>query len=969
MRTSKHIVCITFLLFGTLTSTTVAQTVEPEINPSSVAIDTAAISESQTLAEVDGTSPAQVETDASQAGGEEKQGEKKLGEEERQQSLAEEVQGETISPTPGTSPASSANKAPTLETADAQTAAIPPDTQLHSPKSLEEVDLPPRTLKEAGFLSQTANPEPSPSPSETSPADTPPTLETPPSPDTTPTPQTTPETKPDTTPNPETTPETAPATTQVSPLRITPRFGVQFTSGDGLGYESFFYGFEGFVPLGQTPGQNVTFLEGRLLISDDDGEPGGNIIIGRRFYSPNRNRVFGAYVGYDIRDTGQSVFNQLGAGIEALGETWDVRANAYFPIGDNRRNVEENTIESVLPFSQPVFQGNFLALGERQGQISRRYEAAMTGFDVEAGMRIIPIGTTGDVRGYAGIYRYDAPGRDSFWGGRVRVEARPIDNIRVGLALQTDDAFGTDVVLNLALSFPPIRRGTSPRERVLARMGESVTRQQNIVVEEQFELINLAGTAFATNPATGEPWFFQHVTSSGTAAGNGTVESPFGQVQQAQDVAQTNNIIYVQGVAGGSSSTSTRQLPDGVRLLSSGPVQQIETRQGNIQLPGSGTGVRPRITGAIALGNNNTVSGFEINGATGSGIRGTNINSATIRENTISNSRTADPTNIGDGIFLSNATGRIDISNNTITNNNEGSAISIGNNTGQVELNIGSNAIANNANAIQFGLLGTAQGTAQITNNTITNSGIGIDVNLGGSAQLNNATISNNTVEGSTQGTRVPGTEAQGIRFRASDNAQGTLTMSGNTFRNLAEDAMFFSLNQSSRTQLTISGNTLNTSEVAFDVGGIDIEMFDNAVSTFTISNNQIANPGEFGIVVDANGNSQLQLLIESNTITGSSNAGISLFSLGGGNSQISTTVRLNTLTGNNLGSLATGSFEAQTFDAGSICLQLVNNTSDTFALTNNGSGILQAQVGTNTGTVTPIGTTAAPPFSGCTVP
>jgi hypothetical protein len=183
---------------------------------------------------------------------------------------------------------------------------------------------------------------------------------------------------------------------------------------------------------------------------------------------------------------------------------------------------------------------------------------------------------------------------------------------------------------------------------------------------------------------------------------------------------------------------------------------------------------------------------------------------------------------------------------------------------------------------------------------------------------------------------------------------------------------MNFALNQNTRTELTISGNTIAN---ATD-DGIDLNLFDNAQGTVTITNNQISNANSggvgfsnIGIEVDADNDSRLQLLIESNTITGSSEQGISIFSgAGGGSPQISTSVRLNTLTGNNVSGLASGGFDAQTLDTSRMCLQLRNNTSDTFVLANNG-GTFQVETGTNTGTVNQTGTTAAPPFVDCTVP
>lgn len=809
--------------------------------------------------------------------------------------------------------------------------AIANDSQTPVQKAAE-LDLPPRTLSEAGFFDETSNPQ------------------IPPAADSSPDIAQTLETNPD----------------DNSVMQVQPRIGAQFTTGPGVGYESSFGGVEGFVPLRQTPGQNLTFLEGRLLVSTDDGQLGGNLLVGHRLYNAKTNRTVGGYVAYDIRDTGDSVFNQLGAGLETLGETWDARVNAYIPIGGTRQQTGERIFNNVSLVDSPVFQGNSLILGQQQLQIDRRFEAALTGVDVEGGIKIAQLGEAGQLRGYAGLYYYDGPNTSSFVGGRLRLEARPMDTLRAGLSLETDGNFGTRVLLSVGANFPGTRpRGVKPQQQVLARLGDSIVRSENIAVDEQSEFAIAFETLLATNPSTGKPWSFRHV-NLGTGTGNGTIESPTGTVAQALAVAQPNDIVYVQ--PGTNPGIPAFTIPDGVQVLSTGPVQQIPVAvRGNVQLPLSGSGVRPSIVGTVTLGNNTTLSGFEISGANGSGIRGTGINNTSIRDNIIRNSTIANSSELGQGILLTNVGGTIDITNNTITENAD-NAISISNNTGQVDLIIGRNAIANNLKAIRFGISGSATGSGQITNNSIANSG-NLNIQVAENAQLSNLTISDNTIDRAT---------AQGIYLQASDNAQATMTVSNNTLSNitgdgvLIGDGMRFALNQNSQLNLLVSGNTITTTSD----DGIDFDILDSTVATVTISNNQIFNANSqglgfdnFGIEVDADNNAQLQLLIESNTITGSGNRGISIFAGGvGGSPQVSTSVRLNDLRRNNVSSTEVAGFEAVAFGGSTICLQLRGNTSEAYFLGNN-SGRFQAEVGGNIGVIDQRATTSAPPFVGCTVP
>lgn len=96
------------------------------------------------------------------------------------------------------------------------------------------------------------------------------------------------------------------------PLTVSPRFNVGHSSSsagaDGLTRVG------GFTPIWQTPGHDVVFLEGGLLL-DNGGQLGGNAVLGYRQYMPEQNRTLGGYVSYDNRNTGQATFNQMGFGV------------------------------------------------------------------------------------------------------------------------------------------------------------------------------------------------------------------------------------------------------------------------------------------------------------------------------------------------------------------------------------------------------------------------------------------------------------------------------------------------------------------------------------------------------------------------------------------------------------------------------------------------------------------------------
>lgn len=272
-------------------------------------------------------------------------------------------------------------------------------------------------------------------------------------------------------------------------LKVLPRIGASFTT-TGAGYQEPFFSLEGFAPLQQISGSNLTFLEGKLLFFTDSTF-GTNLVLGKRFYSSSRNRILGGYISYDTRDTGNTLFHQIGAGFERLGN-WDLRVNAYLPVGNTREQTAE-----VL--SNPFFQQNFLLLNR-----TRQFETAMAGFDVEAGGRLLRIGE-GDLRGYGGVYYYGAQGSDSGFGIKGRLEARPTDNLRMGLSVQYDPIFDTRVAFSLGVNFPGTRQRGVSNSSVLARLGESVARTTTITVDEQTQNERIV----ATNPKTGAAWQFR----------------------------------------------------------------------------------------------------------------------------------------------------------------------------------------------------------------------------------------------------------------------------------------------------------------------------------------------------------------------------------------------------------------------------------------------------------------------------
>src|SRR5919202_3141790 len=641
---------------------------------------------------------------------------------------------------------------------------------------------------------------------------------------------------------------------QASDLKVLPRLGAGFTT-TGAGYQEPYFSLEGFAPLQQNPGSNLTFLEGKLLVFTDSNI-GANLILGKRFYRSSQNAILGGYISYDVRDTGNNLFHQIRAGFERLGDNWDLRVNGYLPVGNTREKVSES-------LSNPFFQRNFLLLNR-----TTQFEAAMAGVDVEAGARLVRLGD-GDLRGYAGVYYYSAEGSDSGFGVRGRLEAHPTDNLSLGLSVQHDPIFATKVVLSLGVNVPGTRPRGVNKSSVLARLGESVERKAAITVDEQTK----NDTVVVTNPKTGAPFVFRHVTL-GRGAGDGTFENPSGTVQDGLNLAQSGEIVYVQ--AGTNPGIGAFKIPDGVSVLSTAVPQSIDTVGFTaLRLPLSGSGVFPVVNGTVTLGNNTTLSGFAIANATGSAIQGTSIQNVTIRDNRITNPSEQ-------GINLTNVGGTSLIANNTITGSRLGGIFVSASGTTQQELNVNSNTISDSG---RQGIFVQASENAQqkftANSNTVSNSvGQAIFLQTNNNSRqdvgIANSTISRTTVDSQGEG-------GQGLFAQANSGAQQTLRLDSTQVSESANQGIFVSAfskvdEPQSRQNVTFNSTSVwnNTREgILFQGNNNSQQTVAIASSTINGTTRDSKGEGGQGLFAQANNGAQQTLQLDSTKVSGSAGQGI----------------------------------------------------------------------------------------------
>ncbi|NEQ52328.1 MAG: right-handed parallel beta-helix repeat-containing protein [Leptolyngbya sp. SIO3F4] len=742
---------------------------------------------------------------------------------------------------------------------------------------------------------------------------------------------------------------TALAQTATDLAPLTPRGTIDYRSSSG-GYDGF-GGIEGFIPLFQTPGRHVTYLDGRFNL-DNGGHVGGNLLLGHRALL--NDTILGGYVGYDVRDTGSTTFHQVGVGVEALWQDWQLHLNGYLPVGDTRKRIgSSNSSTSTsttnrtitdpsTSITDPFFEGNNLILSRSitGGSTTTtttnttttslsQFEAALGGVDLELGKRLATFKNGGDVRGFGGVYFYDGEGVGGHVGGRARLEMRPTNYLNLGLGVQHDELFGTNLLLSIAATFPT-RSSTNSSEadstaELWAQAASPIRRLNTIPVDTQTGSTTTTTettTNTTTTPGTtqdvlattttGDIYVFRHVTpATGNATGTGTFEDPNTTVAGVIGQTATGDIVYVSsGNAGGAFT-----IPDGVQILSVGPNQQIATQLGTVTLPSSGQGdtARPTLSGAVTLGNNTVLSGFDLSGA---GVTGNNVQNVSVLNNQIANST----------VNFANVIGNVAITNNSLTGS-PGQAILLDNNAGQTTLTLSSNTINNSANdGIRLNFEGSADVTAVIDSNTIdtvtnaTDTSVdGIDIEVNG-ASIFSGQITNNII--SNLGNS--GIELETCGTITVCSSTFNVTVNGNQVTNAGGDGILFFHNSNTAANLTLTNNTVSNSGVS--MSGVTNNP---AASSLPLPAALSSGNGGLGIGVFSFADGDLTLLLNGNQVSNSQDEKIFVGAniATAGTSQVSAQVTNNTLSGTGTSFVSPNTdLSVVAANGGTICLQLEDN-------------------------------------------
>ncbi|WAX97673.1 right-handed parallel beta-helix repeat-containing protein [Aminobacter sp. NyZ550] len=656
--------------------------------------------------------------------------------------------------------------------------------------------------------------------------------------------------------------------------------GGQFSSGRSLGEVNL------FVPLLQNSDTLVfTDLRGKF---DNNDSVEGNFGLGIRHMLPSGWNL-GAYGYYDIRRSPYgNNFHQVTLGAEALSEVFDLRANAYLPVGETERRMDLGATTTVGPWStEAVLTGTSLAIRHQAVQtttISYRVEKALAGADAEIGIRL-PVfepDSGFDMRAFVGGYYFGGSDVEAISGPRARLEFTAADfadlpgvKVTAGLIFQHDDARGEQWISQARLRIP-LQAASSAERQPLSymerRMTDTVVRDVDIVTNTHNGARSSNDTLTSAEDAV-NAWNGKTVTS--VMRIDGTMQDQ-AALQAALDSVGADGIVLLNG---NLVATSAISLNDKQLLVGGGTVLKLTGATSGVAVDYAAPGSSGRISGAVndalvRMATDSTMRGISventssnanswaISGASGASLRDVTVVSAA---NGLKVDNTANFTLQGGSITaaqgaavrLADSTG-VGISGATIVQNGASSIGIVANNVvGHIE----GNTITTNGNGNGYpdthtlarpahGLSINNSGGLNIASNVITTNGEQANgIHVTGSAGI---AISGNRVTTNNY-------QSRGIRLLESDGA----TISGNTIAtNTTNDAYIsiltaaFGIMTEESDKLTVSGNAVTTR--GRGAAGIVLRYSANS----TVSGNTVTTNGQNATAVALVGST-------SNTVSG----------------------------------------------------------------------------------------------------
>lgn len=710
------------------------------------------------------------------------------------------------------------------------------------------------------------------------------------------------------------------------------------SQGAGVGYGRGYTTLEAFLAPPRCSESWLPFIDLRGHIFNNRTF-GANAGLGLRYI--NKQMAWGINSYYDYRQTKEFHYNQVGAGLEAIGPFWSANLNGYLPVGKKASPFFNPGISGVANApSFAFFQGNqlFLTLSGTQGLVGTQ-EFAFKGLDANASFRLMKYHFFSLDCGL-GSYYFKGIFHKYAAGGKASLTAHFSEYVALSVSGSYDNLFHLRAQGSLGISIPLGPRSFSktcastPPCHVPQffdwQLARGADRAEIVVLDKHKKTLAVAtvgGTEVAINPATGQPYFIWFVNN--TSMSLGTFESPFPTLQQAFAVAQPNDIIYVYP-GDGTPYDDAVTLLDGQMFLGSGVNQVVQTTRGPITIPAL-TATDPKLENTmgatiVTLANKNTLSGFElVISMAGDTIAGTSINGISFLNNTCSTAITG-----VNSLRLTDCFGTFLVQNNQFTMDTaDTTSNGIVLNDGGTEistLSVISNTFANyGSRAMTLSYTGTSSPTLHVTGNTFsapvgiantaaidlsTSNGTILSGSISNQNIFSNYTnnVMNLTWDGSGAHTFVISNNSlssdatvagtRGISLNSNVTGASSITASGNQFSNQSDAAIVCTVGMGGTLTVAMNHNTIAGANAGGNSNAIQLNPANTASIVGSITSNTCTGHQGYGISGSLADMSQCSLTIANNTLTGLNGAansrGISFF--GNGSTSMNLNIHNNTL-------------------------------------------------------------------------
>lgn len=390
------------------------------------------------------------------------------------------------------------------------------------------------------------------------------------------------------------------------------RFSLSHQEGGGLGYTQGYTSLDGFFIFNCMESWHP-FFDVRAHIFNN-GRPAANLGFGLR-YVPDFPVVLGINGFFDYTNTKHTTFEQAGFGVEALGTKWALRANGYLPL------FSKNNLYS-LDFYK--FQGHHAIF-------RANHEISFKGFDVGLS-RILIQGKNCDLSSTLGGYMFFADYDSKASGGLVKLKTNLTPFWSLESQFSYDSYFKAILQAQAAVNIPFGKRAKTGRRKKLPCRQEVALARRIVEPVDRFEIIvadHHPIDSVARDIRTNDPLHIVFVDNR-NINGNGTAESPYGFLKQAENHSSPGDMIYVYAGDGSENGINAGVILKNDQWLQSSYLPFATRTEFGINFVPRQTNTRPIITSAtssaVVLANNNTVTGFAFHSNT------TNISGALIKD-------------------------------------------------------------------------------------------------------------------------------------------------------------------------------------------------------------------------------------------------------------------------------------------------------------------------------------------------